>query len=314
MNTKWIKVGVGAAVALVVVAGLSFGAVTNAQAQSSWFSQPNGQITFAAWPGGPGGMGMGMRGQGGSFATIAKALGMNETDLLTELRSGKSVADVAKEKNVDLSKVVDAIVAERTDQLKQAVTNGRITQQQADAMIAKMKTDLPTTLSNKFPTGQKGFGPGRQPGGMMGRGMMSRGMMGFGGSPATIAQTLGISETNLLTELQSGKSVADVAQEKNVDLNKVVDALVSEATTHLKQAVTDGRLTQAQADQMIATLKANLPHLLSLKHNPGGMMGPGHRFGGRRFGQPGTQNQAPAQGGTQQSDNPGNLWESAQST
>lgn len=81
-------------------------------------------------------------------------------------------------------------------------------------MIAKMKTDLPTILSNKFPTGQKGFGPGRQPGGMMGRGMMSRGMMGFGGSPATIAQTLGISETNLLTELQSGKSVADVARRR----------------------------------------------------------------------------------------------------
>ncbi len=306
MNTKWIKVGVGAAVALLVVAGLSFGVVNNAQAQSTWFGQPNSQTTFVAWPGGPGGMGMGMgmRGQGGSFATIAKALGMNETDLMTELRSGKSVADVAKEKNVDLSKVVDAIVAERTDQLKQAVTNGRITQQQADAMIAKMKTDLPTMLSNKFPTGQKGFGAGRQPGGMM----------GFGGSPATIAQTLGISETNLLTELQSGKSVADVAQEKNVDLSKVVDALVTEATTHLKQAVTDGRLTQAQADQMIATLKANLPHLLSLKHNPGGMMGPGHRFGGRRFGQPGTQNQAPSQGGTQQSDNPGKLWEAAQST
>ena len=156
-------------------------------------------------------------------------------------------------------------------------------------MIAKLKTALPTKLSTKMPARPQGFGPGKAGG------------MGPFGSMTTIASTLGISETTLSTELQTGKSVADVATEKGVDLNKVVDALVAEQTTALKQAVTSGRLTQQQADQMIAMLKANLPHLLSLKHGAGDM-GPGRHFRGRGFGQPGTQNpQSPLPGGDQQS-------------
>ena len=140
-----------------------------------------------------------------------------------------------------------------------------------------------------MPARPQGFGP---------RG----GGMGPFGSIATIATTLGISETTLSTALQGGKSVADVAAEKGVDLNKVVDAIVAERTTALKQAVTNGRLTQQQADQIITMLKANLPHLLSLKHGAGDM-GPGRHFGGRGFGRGRMQNpQSPlAPGGSQQS-------------
>ena len=46
------------------------------------------------------------------LAAAAKVLGMTPDALRTELRSGKSIADVAKEKNVDVQKVIDAIVAE----------------------------------------------------------------------------------------------------------------------------------------------------------------------------------------------------------
>lgn len=284
MKNKWMKLGVGAA-ALFVVAGLSFGAVTTVQASDSWLGS---RIAATGIMGGPRGGEFGPR--AGAPATIAKALGISDSDLTTALQSGKSVADVAKEKGVDLSKVVDAVVAEQTTALKQAVTAGRITQQQADDRIAKLKTDLPTMLSTKMPARPQGG---------------QRGGMGAFGSMATIATTLGISETTLMTELQSGKSVADVAKEKSVELSKVVDAIVAEQTTALKKAVTDGRLTQQQADDRIAKLKSDLPTMLSMKHAAGDK-GPGGHFRGRGAGQPGTQNpQSPLPpGGTQQSDEP----------
>lgn len=50
--------------------------------------------------------------------TAAKVLGMTPEALRTELRSGKSIADVAKERNVDVQKVIDAIVAEAKAKLE----------------------------------------------------------------------------------------------------------------------------------------------------------------------------------------------------
>ena len=48
----------------------------------------------------------------------AKVLGMTPADLRTEVQGGKSIADVAKEKGVDVQKVIDAIVAEGKTQLE----------------------------------------------------------------------------------------------------------------------------------------------------------------------------------------------------
>ncbi|MCX6049837.1 MAG: hypothetical protein NT075_32460 [Chloroflexi bacterium] len=247
--------------------------------------------------GGPRGSGMGMF---GAPATIATALGISESDLMTALKSGKTVADVATEKGIALSKVVDAVVAEQTTALAKAVTDGKITQAQADERLAKLKTDLPTMLSTKQPEHPQVGGP--------------RGGMGMFGSQATIATALGVSESDLMTALKSGKTVADVATEKGIALSKVVDAVVAEQTTALAKAVTDGKITQAQADERIAKLKTDLPTILSTKHTAGDM-GPGHRMGGRGNGQAAPQNpQSPlAPDGTDQSSNPSPLVEPSQS-
>ncbi len=49
-----------------------------------------------------------------------------------------------------------------------------------------------------------------------------------------------------------GTTIAAVAKEQGVDVQTVIDALVTEMQSHLKTAVTDGKLTQAQADRMSA--------------------------------------------------------------
>lgn len=265
-KSRWIVGGLAAVVALSV----AFGVVTTT------FANDQGGLTLEHRGGqgdGAGGLGRGM-----GLTTIATALKMTEADLQSALQLGKTVAALATEKGVALQSVVDALVAEQKTRLAQAVTNGRLTQAEADAKLAELQSQLPTRLSTVF-TPRMG-GPGRgMPGGF-----------GPGGSPATIATALGVTESDLMTAMQAGKSVADVATEKGVDLNTVITAIVTEQTTALKAAVTAGRLTQAQADQQLAQLQANLPHLLSLKGGLGhggmghGMGGPGGRgrFGGER--------------------------------
>jgi hypothetical protein len=56
-----------------------------------------------------------------ALQAAAEALGMTPAELKTELEAGKSIADVADEKGVDQQVVVDAIVADGTERLEQAI-------------------------------------------------------------------------------------------------------------------------------------------------------------------------------------------------
>jgi hypothetical protein len=73
----------------------------------------------------------------------------------------------------------------------------------------------------------------------------------------TAADTIGIAPKDLVTELRSGTSIADVAREHDVDPQKVVDAYVTKADARIDQAVQGGKLTQDKADK----LKAKAPEL-----------------------------------------------------
>jgi hypothetical protein len=83
---------------------------------------------------------------------------MDQATLVGSLNSGKTVADVAKDKGVALDKIVDAFVAKRAEVLKSAVAASRMTQAQADAMLAAVKADVTAQLSAKFTP--QGYGPG----------------------------------------------------------------------------------------------------------------------------------------------------------
>lgn len=202
-----------------------------------------------------GGMMGGMGGRWGGpedslISIAAEKLGMTTTELVTELQSGKTIAAIAQEKNVTLDTIVEAMVAARTERLTEMVTNGQLTQEQADAMLAMMKANITTKLSEAWsPRGPMGgrFGGGR----MGGR---------WGGNPivTTAAQKLGLTQVELMTELQAGKSIADVAQEKNTSLDTIVEAIIAPRAERLNKLVTAGQLTQAEVDNRLANLRVDV--------------------------------------------------------
>ena len=112
----------------------------------------------------------------------------------------------------------------------------------------------------------RGYGMG---GGM---GMMMQGRMGGQSNSlvAVAAQTLGMTQTDLLAALNGGKTFAAVAEEKGVALEKIVDAFIAPRTQMLQQAVTAGHLMQAQADANLATMKANVTAQLNAPFTPRG--------------------------------------------
>lgn len=99
-------------------------------AAPGWFPGPRSASGAAGGPGGGGrGMGGGMGGPQNSLVAIAaQVLGLDQTDLVATLNSGKTIADVAEEKGVAQDKIVDAFVAARKAAMDQAVASGRMTQ------------------------------------------------------------------------------------------------------------------------------------------------------------------------------------------
>jgi hypothetical protein len=57
------------------------------------------------------------------------------------------------------------------------------------------------------------------------------------------AQKLGITTTELLTQLRSGQTLTQIAQAKGTTEQAIIDAALAAAKTCLSQAVTNGDLT-----------------------------------------------------------------------
>ena len=101
-----------------------------------------------------------------------------------------------------------------------------------------------------------------------------------------IATLLGMTPDQIWAERVQGKTLADIAKDKGVDTQELVDALVASQKTMLDQAVTDNRLTQAQADKWLAWYAQSAALQLTEPYGPGFGMG-GMRGGPGGHGGPG---------------------------
>lgn len=70
---------------------------------------------------------------------------------------------------------------------------------------------------------------------------------------SVVAESIGITVEELREEFQSGKSIAQIAEENGVDSDDVVTSLVSAIEERLDTAVENGRLTEDEAAERLAT-------------------------------------------------------------
>jgi hypothetical protein len=125
------------AVLLGVVTALGLGA-TLALAQGPLPGQPPSAGFGPGWM--HGGFGFNADWQTQMQGAVAKALGITLDDLNAQLRAGKTVAQIAQSKNIDLTKLHDDVQAAHKALVQQAVKDGNLTQAQADAMLQRMDT------------------------------------------------------------------------------------------------------------------------------------------------------------------------------
>jgi len=97
-------------------------------------------------------------------------------------------------------------------------------------------------------------------------------------SGETLTEVLGIEEEALREALMDGQSIAEIAAAEGVDVQTVIDALVADANARLDEAVAEGRIDAADADEK----RAELEEMITARVNgerPEGARGFGPRFG-----------------------------------
>jgi hypothetical protein len=107
---------------------------------------------------------------------------------------------------------------------------------------------------------------------------------GIGADLSVAAEALGMTDEELRDALRDGSSIASLAEERGVDVQTVIDALVASATARIDEKVASGDLDSARADE----LKAELPERIqALVEREGGLHMGGHHGRGPRGGVPG---------------------------
>ncbi|TFD22002.1 hypothetical protein [Cryobacterium sp. TMT2-23] len=85
-----------------------------------------------------------------------------------------------------------------------------------------------------------------------------------------VASYLGLSQTELQDQMQSGKSLADAAQAQGKSVSGLEDAMVAAFKTNLDAANT---LTPDQRAAAVAEMKSRIDTMMNTAHSPGEGMG-----------------------------------------
>jgi polyhydroxyalkanoate synthesis regulator phasin len=205
-------------------------------------------------------------GAAAALAVAGTGAAIAATDALSpEERSQAVIDDAAKQLGVDPSELSAALKQALKNRIDEAVADGKLSEEQADALEERLDSaGAPLVFGG---LGGPGFGE-----------HLGLWHLGHLGDLDAAGSYLGLTEDELRDALSEGRSLAEVAKAEGKSVDGLVQALVSEAEERIDAAVDEGRLTQAQANELKDDLEARITELVNRE--------PGSRseFRGRGFG------------------------------
>jgi lambda repressor-like predicted transcriptional regulator len=159
----------------------------------------------------------------GFLSPVAGFLGISETDLQTALRHGQTLAQIAQAHGKSTNDLKTFLTNQLKTRLDDAVKNGRITSQQETTMLNNASSRFDKLINTNFQQVAANR-PGRVGGPWFGGAYLS-----------TVAQTLGMNVADVRTELQNGKTLAQIAQEHGKTSADLENAIIASLKPRLDQ-------------------------------------------------------------------------------
>lgn len=177
---------------------------------------------------------------------------VDSTPTATKPYCQQYLQDLANRLHVSVSTLQQDKLASAEDVLAQLVRDGKLTQNQANQIEQRLQ-------SHKACSGN-----GR---GLWGRGVIMQSLKQYLPGIATqVAQGLHLTVGQLEAQLQSGKSLSDIATAQGVSSTQLQTIVTNAIQSAVNQAVSAGNLTQQQATSIMQMLQKNpgaLYHLLN---------------------------------------------------
>jgi hypothetical protein len=216
---------------------------------------------------GPQGQGRRGRHGGSSFVEqIAEATGQSVEDVVTQLQSGQTPRDILTASDVDAGVFVADAIADLESKLDTAVDEGQIDQTRADEILANAEERLTASMDETFESaGQRG-----------GRGRFGKGGAGHG-IIENLLEATGLTAEEFRAAVEAGQTPADILEANGLSTDDFVADALADLETRLDEAVAEGKLDQARADEILAQASEKLPEMLDSEFE----FGTGRRGGGR---------------------------------
>lgn len=152
------------------------------------------------------------------YDEAAKILKMDTPSLMKELQVGKSLSDIARTKKISEDQLKSALRAKQSARIDEAVRSGKLTSDKANQIKEKIGTYIDRFVEKK--------------------GVFERrhGRMWLP-SQDKLASRLGLTAEELRNKLMSGKSLAEIAQEKGISKDELVRSIKEDLTPMIEQMV-----------------------------------------------------------------------------
>ena len=183
--------------------------------------------------------------QRGLLPAAAAYLAVTPAALRTELRSGKSLAQVTTARGKSVDGLEAALVAAIKTRVDAARAAGKLDAARA-ARLLQRAPQLVERLVNATP-----------------RMRAPRVRAARGGLLKAAATYLGVTNAQLVTELRAGKSLAQVATAKSKSVDGLKQALLAALKQKIDAAVAAGRLPAARAQRLLERAPAHIERLVN---------------------------------------------------
>ncbi|CAM3434106.1 hypothetical protein PALU110988_22585 [Paenibacillus lupini] len=161
----------------------------------------------------------------------ASKLGLDQSALEQAVKDGESLADIAKEKGIELQPLIVELTQEIIEaiNLKRGSEEFTSEEQENVKKKASMEAERIFTMPlNKEQDKQDGSG---------------------GMNIQAAFELIGIDKAEFAKEVQAGKTFADIAKDHGVSRQQLIDALMSDVNDKITEVQANGDITKEQADQ-----------------------------------------------------------------
>ena len=183
-------------------------------------------------------------------ATAAAAyIGVSISELREQLRAGNSLANIAVAHGKSVDGLEAAIVADAKSHLDKAVADGKLTADRAAQILATLKSKVvEIVMRTGAPAGK----------GKPGKGKAGKGEAAARAAVKSAATYLGLSIAELRTQLQAGKSLAQVATARGTSVEGLKAAIVADAKAVIDKLVASGKISAERGKQYLAQIEAHV--------------------------------------------------------